>query len=40
LKVHEVVDGVKKMLRRLVPEDIDFRVKTAALGLTVMADKG
>jgi PAS domain S-box-containing protein len=40
VEVHEVVDGVKKMLRRLIPEDIDFRVKTSATGMVVMADKG
>ncbi len=38
--VHEIIDGVKKMLRRLIPEDVDFRVKTAAMGMTVMADRG
>jgi len=38
--VHEIVDGVKKMLRRLIPEDIDFRIKSAATGMTVMADRG
>ncbi|MEA5112629.1 MAG: PAS domain S-box protein [Geobacteraceae bacterium] len=36
----EVVDGVKKMLCRLIPEDIDCRVRTAATAMTVMADKG
>jgi PAS domain S-box-containing protein len=40
IEVCEVVDGVKKMLRRLIPEDIDFRVKSAATGMIVMADKG
>lgn len=38
--VHEIIDGVKKMLRRLIPEDVDFRVKTAAMCMTVMADRG
>ena len=36
----EIVDGVKKMLRRLIPEDIDFRVKSTVNGMTVMADRG
>jgi CheY-like chemotaxis protein len=38
--VHEIIDGVKKMLRRLIPEDVDFRVKTAAMEMIVMADRG
>lgn len=40
IDVCEVVDGVKKMLRRLIPEDINFRVKTVVSGMTVMADRG
>jgi len=39
-EVHEIVYGIKKMLQRLIPEDIDFRTKNAAPGMTVMADKG
>jgi PAS domain S-box-containing protein len=38
--LHEVVDGLQKILRRLIPEDIDLRVKTSATGMTVIADKG
>ncbi len=40
LDVHEVVDGIKRMLCRLIPEDIDFRVKTARGIIGVMADRG
>ncbi|NMC73534.1 MAG: PAS domain S-box protein [Geobacteraceae bacterium] len=40
LDLHEIIDGVKKMLRRVIPEDIDFRVKAAARGITVLADRG
>jgi PAS domain S-box-containing protein len=40
IDVSEVVNGFKKMLRRLIPEDIHFRVKTAPTGMTVMADRG
>jgi len=40
IDVGEVVDGFKKMLRRLIPEDIDFRIKSAPTGMTVMADRG
>ena len=35
-----VVRGLKKMLRRLLPEDIDFRTTVAKGDLIVMADKG
>jgi two-component system cell cycle sensor histidine kinase/response regulator CckA len=35
-----VVRGLKKMLRRLLPEDIDFRTTFAEGNLIVMADKG
>jgi PAS domain S-box-containing protein len=40
IDVCDVVDGVKNMLRRLIPEDIDFRVKTDATGMIVVADRG
>jgi PAS domain S-box-containing protein len=40
IELSEVVNGVRKMLRRLIPEDIDFRVKTASTGMAVVADKG
>lgn len=40
LDLREIIDGLKKMLCRLIPEDIDFRVKTAATEMTVMADRG
>jgi PAS domain S-box-containing protein len=40
IELCEVVNGVRNMLRRLIPEDIDFRVKTASMDLVVMADKG
>lgn len=40
IDVCEVVDGVKKMLCRLIPEDINLRVKTVMAGMTVMADRG
>lgn len=40
VNVHEVVEGLRKMLCRLIPEDIDFRVKNVEKGLTVLADKG
>lgn len=40
IELRDVVNGVRNMLRRLIPEDIDFRVKTAAMDLVVMADKG
>jgi PAS domain S-box-containing protein len=36
----EVVLGVKKMLRRLIPEDIDFMATVVQKELIVMADKG
>lgn len=39
IEVCDVVNGIRKMLRRLIPEDIDFRVKAASTGMTVMADK-
>jgi len=35
-----VVRGLKKMLRRLLPEDIDFRTTVTKGNLIVMADKG
>jgi two-component system cell cycle sensor histidine kinase/response regulator CckA len=35
-----VVRGLKKMLRRLLPEDIDFRTTVAKVNLIIMADKG
>jgi PAS domain S-box-containing protein len=35
-----VVRGLKKMLGRLLPEDIDFRTTVAERDLIVMADKG
>ncbi len=38
--LREVVDGFRKMLRRLVPEDIELRMKSSATGITVMADRG
>lgn len=38
--VRGIVDGVKKMLRRLIPEDIDLRIATDSTEMTVMADKG
>jgi PAS domain S-box-containing protein len=40
LDLREVIDGLRKMLRRLIPEDIDFKIRTAATEITVMADKG
>jgi len=40
IELCDVVNGVRTMLRRLIPEDIDFRVKTTAMDLVVMADKG
>jgi signal transduction histidine kinase len=40
LDIYEVIDGFRKMLCRLIPEDIDLRMKAAATGMTVMADKG
>jgi PAS domain S-box-containing protein len=36
----EVVHGLKKMLARIIPEDIEFRTTVAENKLTVMADKG
>ena len=40
LDLGEVAQGLRKMLRRLIPEDIDFKTIVAATGLTIMADKG
>jgi len=40
LDLCEVVQGLKKMLRRLIPEDIDFRTTVDDSPLIVMADKG
>jgi PAS domain S-box-containing protein len=40
IELCEVVQGLKEMLRRLVPEDIDFRTTVADSDLVVMADKG
>jgi PAS domain S-box-containing protein len=40
IELCDVVNGIRKMLRRLIPEDIDFRVKAASTGMAVMADKG
>lgn len=40
LDLREVIDGLRKMLRRLIPEDIDFRVRSTAMEMTVMADRG
>jgi PAS domain S-box-containing protein len=36
----EVLQGLKKMLARIIPEDIEFRTTVAENNLTVMADKG
>lgn len=36
----EVVQGLKKMLKRLIPEDIDFKTTVDNKELIVMADKG
>ncbi|HOP40764.1 MAG TPA: ATP-binding protein, partial [Geobacteraceae bacterium] len=40
LDLCQVVEGVEKMLRRLIPEDIDFKTVISEEVLTVMADKG
>jgi two-component system, cell cycle sensor histidine kinase and response regulator CckA len=40
LDLCEVVQGLKKMLKRLIPEDIDFKTTIAKKELIVMADKG
>jgi CheY-like chemotaxis protein len=39
IELCEVVQGLKEMLRRLVPEDIDLRTTVAESDLVVMADK-
>jgi PAS domain S-box-containing protein len=36
----EVLQGLKKMLTRIIPEDIEFRTTVVEDKLTVMADKG
>lgn len=38
--IHEIIYSVKKMLQRLIPEDIDFRITSAASDMTIMADRG
>ncbi len=40
IDVQETIHGIRKMLRRLIPEDIDFRIRSAEPGMTVMADRG
>jgi len=40
LDLGEVAQGLRKMLRRLIPEDIDFKTIVDETGLTIMADKG
>jgi CheY-like chemotaxis protein len=40
LDLGEIALGLRKMLRRLIPEDIDFKTIVAETGLTIMADKG
>lgn len=40
LDLCQVVKGMKKMLRRLIPEDIDFKTDVSGEVLTVLADKG
>lgn len=40
LDLGDVARGLRKMLRRLIPEDIDFKTVVAEKTLTIMADKG
>lgn len=40
LDLCQVVEGIKSMLRRLLPEDIDFKTTVSGEVLTVLADKG
>jgi len=40
LDLGEIARGLRKMLRRLIPEDIDFKTIVAEPALTIMADKG
>lgn len=37
-KINKIVRGMEKILRRLLTEDIDFRVKTVEKDITVMVD--
>ncbi len=40
LDLSELVQGIKKMLRRLIPEDVDFSTQLGDKTLIVMADRG
>jgi CheY-like chemotaxis protein len=40
VNINELIDGFKKMLGRIIGEDIEFRIKTSDEDLTVMADRG
>ncbi|MCL4457929.1 MAG: ATP-binding protein [Nitrospirae bacterium] len=40
VNVNDIIIGMKKMLARLISEDIEFRVDAADKELTVMADRG
>ncbi|ABK98762.1 PAS domain S-box protein [Pelobacter propionicus] len=40
LDLGEVARGLRKMLRRLIPEDIDFKTIIVEKELTILADKG
>jgi len=38
--VSEIILGIKKLLQRLVPEDIGFEIKLTDVDMVIMADKG
>jgi PAS domain S-box-containing protein len=40
LEVHDVIEGFRKMLRRLIPEDIELKINVSPTGMPVMADRG
>lgn len=39
IKVHNIINGVKKLLERLITEDIDLKIIDRSTGTTIMADE-